>query len=486
MRPTSNQPARIYATAKTHKFENVNDINIEELKFRPIIAQNGTYTYNASQVIGKYLKPLVSENPYIIKNTQDFAEILKHQPPLNENEEYVSYDVESLFTNIPIQETIEYIIRKIYDEKKIPQICSKTVFKRLLLKLTTESTFVFQNNYYKQSDGCTMGGPLSVILSDIYMTKLEEDVITPMDPPFYKRFVDDTFNKRTKNVPDEMFMKINNYHPNIKYTLEVKPERFLDTAMIDRGGIFETEVYSKPNKLPPHWSTKTPKRYKRNAINTELHRAKNISSNFEAEIVKIQTKYEKAGYPPKFINSVVKQFNRRDAEKAEQDELLIPENFFEEKKSFLLVKVPFCFQNEKVSKVFLSKLKELTNGDYDVRIKWETKKVKTLFKLKDSNPYPACVIYEGVCSCGDKYVGETKRNAETRWKEHQDVRKDSEPAKHLQNHDNHKFEWNILCRAPAHNKERKNLEACFIAIMSPNLNNQLESKSLLLFRNGVT
>ena len=62
MQPTSNQPARIYGTAKTHKFENRDNITLEQLKLRPILAQNGSYTYNAAQVIGGYLKPLTSHN----------------------------------------------------------------------------------------------------------------------------------------------------------------------------------------------------------------------------------------------------------------------------------------------------------------------------------------------------------------------------------------------------------------------------------------
>ena len=76
----------------------------------------------------------------------------------------------------------------------------KLIFKRLLLKLTTESAFLFQGQFYKQFDGCTMGGPLSVIISDIFMTKLEEDIVIPSQPTFYKRFVDDSFNRRKKNV----------------------------------------------------------------------------------------------------------------------------------------------------------------------------------------------------------------------------------------------------------------------------------------------
>ena len=45
--------------------------------------------------------------------------MIKQQPPLKENEEYVSYNVESLFTNVPVRETIEYIIDQIYNKGKL-------------------------------------------------------------------------------------------------------------------------------------------------------------------------------------------------------------------------------------------------------------------------------------------------------------------------------------------------------------------------------
>ena len=83
-------------------------------------------------------------------------------PPLHDNEEDVSYDVDSLFTNIPIWEKINYIIEQIYVQKKLTQIFSKLIFRRLLVKRTTECTFTFHNRFLKQVDGCTMGRPLSV------------------------------------------------------------------------------------------------------------------------------------------------------------------------------------------------------------------------------------------------------------------------------------------------------------------------------------
>ena len=190
-------------------------------------------------------------------------------------------------------------------------------------------------------------------------------------------------------------------------------------------------------------------------------------------------------FPVRFINSNINNFvNNIDQD--EEIDYIIPPNFFEIKKPFLLIELPYCEQNEKYSKRFLSKFHQFTNNQYDVAIRWITKKVKQLFKLKDRNPHPSCVIYEGVCSCGTSYIGETKRNVEVRWSEHNDIRKDSEPAKHLKDNINHFFTWNILMPASIKTRLRKNLEASIIAFKRPHLNEQLEFKKLMLFRNGVT
>ena len=128
--------------------------------------------------------------------------------------------------------------------------------------------------------------------------------------------------------------------------------------------------------------------------------------------------------------------------------MLIPPNLFKENKPLLLVELPFCFQNEKASKQFVKKLNWFTNGHYEIKIIWVTRKLKTLFQLKDKNPYPSCVIYRGDCVCGESYVGETVRNAESRWKKHNDTKKESEPAKHLRDNPSHSFTWKLICTAP--------------------------------------
>ena len=486
MTTSSNQPGQLYGIAKTHKFADLSEITVDSLKFRPIISQVGTCTYNAAQVISEYLKPLVNDNIFILNNTQDFASIIKDQPPLNADEEYVSYDVESLYTNVPLHDTINYILDEIYVKKKLPQLCTRRVFKNFLLKLTSESTFMFNDNFYRQINGCTMGGPLSVIMANIFMTKLELDLVVPHNPQFYKRYIDDMITRRKKNVPDLLLQKMSSYHPKINLTVELNPEKFLDTRLlISSTGTVKTKVYRKPNKLPLHWFSKTPIRYKRNAIIGDLHRSKRISSHYDDEVEIIKNKYLTAGFPFRFVNSVVDNFNNpRPFE--DEDLPLIPDYFYEPPIPFILVDLPYSPENERQSKHFIKKLKSFLNTNCTIVIKWSTKKVRTLFSLKSKNPYPSCKIYEGACSCGSLYVGETKRNVAVRWAEHNDPRGSSEPSKHLYNFPSHQFSWRVLLNASQNIRIRKNLEASVIALQKPDLNSQVDSKKLTLFRYGVT
>ena len=128
-----------------------------------------------------------------------------------------------------------------------------------------------------------------------------------------------------------------------------------------------------------------------------------------------------------------------------------------------------------------------TNYRVKFNIVWNTRKIKSLFNNKDKVSHYSCVIYTGICSCGADYIGETVRNAQLRWNEHENgTDKNSECAKHLNENDNHEFKWSILSLAPKMSFKRKILEAYFIKTLNPILNNQLNSDILTLFRNGIT
>ena len=170
-----------------------------------------------------------------------------------------------------------------------------------------------------------MAGPLSVTFANICLTKQERKIVVPHQPKFYKRYVDDIITRRKINEPDSLFSKLNKYHPRIKFTLEENPLKFLDTEMNLNNGIVTTLVYRKPNKLPAHWKSMVPKRYKRNTVNGDLHRSYRISSNFNNEKSKIRTKYKNAGYPHRFIESVIHQFeNKINGTLENDDEPIIP------------------------------------------------------------------------------------------------------------------------------------------------------------------
>ena len=119
------------------------------MKLRPIIDQTGTATYNASKVVANYLRPLTN-NKFVIKDCLLFQDILK-STVLENDEEIVSYAVESLFTNIPIKETIDYICDAIYRNNAIEPMCKKSVFRKLLYKLSSKSVFSVNNQQLNRS-----------------------------------------------------------------------------------------------------------------------------------------------------------------------------------------------------------------------------------------------------------------------------------------------------------------------------------------------
>ena len=78
---------------------------------------------------------------------------------------------------------------------------------------------------------------------------------------------------------------------------------------------------------------------------------------------------------------------------------------------------------------------------------WKTRNIQSLFPLRDKNDYKSCVIYKGDCSCGSRYIGETKRNAKVRWKEHNNPTKSSEPSNHLRSNISLYFTWAVISNA---------------------------------------
>ena len=66
------------------------------------------------------------------------------------------------------------------------------------------------------------------------------------------------------------------------------------------------------------------------------------------------------------------------------ESFIIPPNMFEVNKPFLLLKIPYCEQNEIASKRLMKKFHQFTGEKYDMAVKWLMKKVRSLFPFKRS------------------------------------------------------------------------------------------------------
>ena len=145
--PTSSRPGLFYGTAKVHKLpENLK--NVDEL---PIVSSIGTSTYEISKYLAKLLAPL-AKSKYTVYNTKDFVSRLRDRS-IEEDFDLVSFDVTSLFTNVPLDFTIDIILKKIYRDKKIRTKIKKEEMRELLEICTEDMHLAFNNRIYKQNNG---------------------------------------------------------------------------------------------------------------------------------------------------------------------------------------------------------------------------------------------------------------------------------------------------------------------------------------------
>ena len=160
----------------------------------------------------------------------------------------------------------------------------------------------------------------------------------------------------------------------------------------------------------------------------------------------IRNKFKWVGYLLRFINSVIHEFTT--AQTNEDNEFIIPPWLLEVKKNIVPVEIPYRLKNESSSKRFIKKFDKFTNDTFDVWKKWLTKKVKTLFRFKGKSLHQACKIYKGLYSCGESYIGETSRNVEVRWNEHNNPMKKSNPSKYIIDNLDPVFNSSVLTNAP--------------------------------------
>ena len=171
MYPDGSAPARIYRLLKVNKlaseiFFSSIDSNPSFLPFRPIVSSIKTYNYNIFQYLCNLLS-LHTAHEFSSKNTFSFVNEIKE---IDLSGCFVvSYDVTSLFTNIPLNETIDIAIDTILNDRPDLNISKSELFK-LLTFATSKTHFLFNHEIYDQIDGVAiMGFLLAPVLANFFM-----------------------------------------------------------------------------------------------------------------------------------------------------------------------------------------------------------------------------------------------------------------------------------------------------------------------------
>ena len=71
---------------------------------------------------------------------------------------------------------------------------------------------------------------------------MEKNVVKPLKHTFYKLYMDDAYVERKRNEVDTLFDVLNPYHPNVNFTLEQNPKRFLDAQIIKENNQIKIQV----------------------------------------------------------------------------------------------------------------------------------------------------------------------------------------------------------------------------------------------------
>ena len=134
MHPSGSAPARIYGSPKMHKFSCSDSFP----KLRPNVLSIGTFNYHLACFLCDLLSPLVSHDYSWYKHTFSFVSCIKNA---NLSKTFLaSYDVTSLFTNIPLWETIDIVINLIFNHNPNLNFTKKEL-KKLFLFATTQTHF---------------------------------------------------------------------------------------------------------------------------------------------------------------------------------------------------------------------------------------------------------------------------------------------------------------------------------------------------------
>lgn len=461
---------KIYGLPKLHK---------TGIPLRPIVSTIDSPAYNISKFCCNILKQLTVNSEYNVKNSYEFKKHIDNII-LNDNDILVSFDVVSLFTNIPVNIAKEIIIEQWPDIENKTDIDLEYFLKLFDIAIVHNNYFQFNDKFYKQKNGLAMGNPLSPILADIVMDKLFNTIIPRLKnkPTFIYKYVDDIILAIPEIYINELKNLMESFCQQIIFTVEKECNNkinFLDITLIRNinNNKITTNWYKKEltsDRMINFMSTH-PFKMKRNIAVSFINRVFKLSdpSFRNSNISLIKSILTKNGYPLHLINkwliNTIYKTNNNNNKKPDTIE-----NDIEPTTSN-----PMIFGS-------LTYIKGLTeNIQKSFKIKNQKKRIANKITNKGSNIYTKLkdpikkeqktnVVYEIPCECGQAYIGETLQSLGKRLKQHQSGRENSALTKHSSSNHKFKFENTKIIDKEKHFHKRKFKEACHIWL-KPNVVN---------------
>ena len=171
LKPTDSPAPRFYGQPKIHT---------PGVPISPIVSYSGSLLYNLNKYIADILKAYVKHENNNAKNSTTFSNYIRNVPTEDDGI-MVSFDVISLYTNIPITNTLNIIKDYVHSDD---QFARKTTipqdkFLHLVNLVLTTTWYTFNFQFYQQTDGVAMVGPVSSTTAEIYM-QAHESTATSM------------------------------------------------------------------------------------------------------------------------------------------------------------------------------------------------------------------------------------------------------------------------------------------------------------------
>ena len=143
MRSNFAQIGRAHGLPKIHK-----DYQ-DTPPFRPVIDKTNTPRYGIAKYLSLLLYPLTI-NDYSAKDSFEAAKLIETVllKLSNQGYKFISFDVTSLFSAVPLKITVNIILKRIYVDKVIPTSLRKCTMKKLILDACTKTVFSFNSKFY--------------------------------------------------------------------------------------------------------------------------------------------------------------------------------------------------------------------------------------------------------------------------------------------------------------------------------------------------